>query len=93
MKQGEVARAQHLSTAIARLTTALFLESNPASVKYALSRLGLMSPRLRLPLVEPTTQVRRELDILLADLSERHADGLVINWRASRNQRVLAKAS
>jgi 4-hydroxy-tetrahydrodipicolinate synthase len=92
-KQGEIARAQLLSTAIAALTAALFRETNPAPVKYALSRLGLMSPRVRLPLVEPTTQSRRELDILLADLSERHADGLVMNWRACRKQRLLAKAS
>ncbi len=92
-KQGEIARAQHLSTAIAPLTAALFRETNPAPLKYALSRLGLTSPRVRLPLVEATAPSRRELDILLADLSERDADNLVMNWRACNKHRVFAKVS
>jgi 4-hydroxy-tetrahydrodipicolinate synthase len=92
-KQGEIARAQQLSTAIARLTTALFRETNPTPVKYVLSRLALISARVRLPLVGPTAQVRAELDIILAKLSERHKDGLVVNPRARSEYRVLAKAS
>ncbi|MFZ0839946.1 MAG: 4-hydroxy-tetrahydrodipicolinate synthase [Xanthobacteraceae bacterium] len=92
-KGGEFARAQHLSAAIAPLTAALLRESNPAPLKYALSRLGLMSPRVRLPLVEPTAQTTREIDVLLAELAERHADGLVVNWRACQKHRILAKAS
>jgi 4-hydroxy-tetrahydrodipicolinate synthase len=92
-KQGEIARAQHLSTATARLTAALFRETSPAPVKYALSRLGLISARVRLPLVGPTAQLRNELDIILADLSEKHADGLVVNWRPCRTQRLLARVS
>ncbi len=35
--QGQIARAQQLALVIARLTAALFRESNPAPVKYALS--------------------------------------------------------
>ncbi len=90
-KQGEIARAQRLSTAIAPLTTALLRETNPAPVKYALSRLGLMSARVRLPLVEPTAQSRREVDSILADLHERHGDGLVLNTKPSRG--IFARAS
>jgi 4-hydroxy-tetrahydrodipicolinate synthase len=92
-KQGEVARAQHLSTAIAPLTAALLRETSPAAVKYALSRLGLMPAGVRLPLVGPTAQSRSELDIILADLSERHAEGLIVNCRAWSKHRVLAKVS
>ena len=45
---------------LAQLSTALSRETNPAPLKYALSLLGLMSAKVRLPLVEPTLDTRRE---------------------------------
>ena len=51
-KQGQMARAQRLSDQTAPLTSALFREANPVPLKYAMCVLGLMSPRVRLPLVE-----------------------------------------
>ena len=92
-KRGELPRAQRLDADLARLTAALFREASPAPLKYALSRLGLMSSRLRLPLVEPTAQTRSELDKILADLSGRYGDGLVLNSRLSSKPAVLARAS
>ena len=40
----------------------LFLETNPAPVKYALSRMGLCSPEMRLPMWLPTQTTRRKID-------------------------------
>jgi 4-hydroxy-tetrahydrodipicolinate synthase len=51
-RQGQSCRAQHLAEVVARLTGALFCESNPVPVKYALSALKMMSPAVRLPLVD-----------------------------------------
>lgn len=51
-KQGELKVARSLAFQLAQLTAALLQEPTPAPLKYALSLLGLMSPRLRLPLVE-----------------------------------------
>jgi 4-hydroxy-tetrahydrodipicolinate synthase len=72
-KQGQLNRAQRLGAEIARLSAALFRESSPAPLKYALNRLGLMRPRVRLPLVEASVQLQSELDALIADLRERYA--------------------
>ncbi|HRC27693.1 MAG TPA: 4-hydroxy-tetrahydrodipicolinate synthase [Alphaproteobacteria bacterium] len=44
------------------LHRALFLETSPAPVKYALSRLGLCSEAVRLPLVPPGAATRRAVD-------------------------------
>ena len=44
------------------LCRALFLETNPAPIKYAMSRLGLCSPEIRLPLSPPSEDTRRILD-------------------------------
>jgi 4-hydroxy-tetrahydrodipicolinate synthase len=92
-KRGELPRAQRLDADLARLTAAQFREASPAPLKYALSRLGLMSARLRMPLVEPTAQTRSELDTILADLSGRYGEGLVRNSQLSSERDVLARAS
>jgi len=76
-RHGQLARAQRLMAPIAQLTAALFWESNPAPLKYALSRLGLMSSRLRLPLVEPSQQTRTAIATILARLCECYADSLI----------------
>jgi 4-hydroxy-tetrahydrodipicolinate synthase len=60
-KNGELREAQRISVALARLTAALFAETNPVPVKYALELLGMMSAEPRLPLVEGEEPMRREL--------------------------------
>jgi 4-hydroxy-tetrahydrodipicolinate synthase len=45
------AGARELDERLAGLHTALFVESNPIPVKWALGRLGLIGPGIRLPLV------------------------------------------
>jgi 4-hydroxy-tetrahydrodipicolinate synthase len=79
VKQGQVARAQEIAQALAPLTAALFRESNPAPVKYALSAMNLMSPRLRLPLVEPRDATKVEIDWVLARLAAERPGCLIGN--------------
>jgi 4-hydroxy-tetrahydrodipicolinate synthase len=68
LRQAQITRAQRLSHPIAQLTAALFRETNPAPVKFALSLFGLMTPRVRLPLVEIAEKTKRELAGIMARL-------------------------
>ena len=79
LKQGQAARAQRLATAVARLTGALFREGNPVPVKYALSSMDMMSPGVRLPLVELTNESKAEIDAVLAQVCEAYADYVIGN--------------
>jgi 4-hydroxy-tetrahydrodipicolinate synthase len=76
-RQGQMARAQRLSAEIAPVTSALFRESNPTPLKYALSLLDQMSPKVRLPLVEPTEQTKTELDAVMAQLCGTNSEHIV----------------
>jgi 4-hydroxy-tetrahydrodipicolinate synthase len=49
---GELDRARALDETLQALNDALFVESNPIPVKWALHQMGLISPKLRLPLTE-----------------------------------------
>jgi len=62
---GDLARARDLHYRLLPLMDALFVETNPAPVKYALSRLGLMAPDLRLPLAPLAEHSRRAVDEVL----------------------------
>jgi 4-hydroxy-tetrahydrodipicolinate synthase len=74
-------RTQPLAILLAQLTAALFRETNPAPLKYALSLLGLMSAKVRLPLVEPTQETRREVKAALAEVENGYADFMISGAR------------
>jgi 4-hydroxy-tetrahydrodipicolinate synthase len=76
-KQGQIARAQRLAAVAASLTAALSRESNPVPVKYALSVMNIVSPRVRLPLVELTNRTMAEIDGVLAQLGALYSDYLI----------------
>jgi 4-hydroxy-tetrahydrodipicolinate synthase len=76
-KQGQVSRAQRLARPIAQLTAALFRESNPVPLKHALSLCGLMSPRVRLPLVELSAQSQAELASVLVRMCEEYSEYII----------------
>jgi 4-hydroxy-tetrahydrodipicolinate synthase len=76
-KQGETARAQQLAAVIARLAAALARESNPAPVKYALSLMSLVSPQVRLPLVEVKSETKTEIERVLAQISAKYSGYLI----------------
>lgn len=61
-------RFASLRDALAPLNRVLFLETSPAPVKYALSRLGLCAETVRLPLVPPGPATRRAVDEALEKL-------------------------
>lgn len=87
-RRGDAMRARQLMLAIAPLTAALFCESNPAPLKYALSLCGLVSGRVRLPLFEISEQGRyliaEALVRLAAEYPEFTIDRAVAPDRPSR---------
>jgi 4-hydroxy-tetrahydrodipicolinate synthase len=58
MLAGDYARALTYQDRLMPLHTALFIETNPAGPKYALSALGRMSDEVRLPMVAATEPTR-----------------------------------
>ena len=68
------ARANDMNTARAihydymELVDALFIDGNPAGVKYVLEQMGICSSELRLPLVEPTNATKLLLEKLMQAL-------------------------
>jgi 4-hydroxy-tetrahydrodipicolinate synthase len=76
-KQGQMVRAQRLSGEIAPLTSALFRETNPVPLKYALSLLDLMSPKVRLPLVESNEQTKAELAVVMAQICDVNPEHII----------------
>jgi 4-hydroxy-tetrahydrodipicolinate synthase len=76
-KQGHIAGAQRLLLALAPLTAALFRETNPVPLKYALSLFGLMSPTVRLPLVELSAQAKAEVTCVLAGLCDEYSGSMI----------------
>ena len=53
---GDAAKTEELNQRLAGLHKALFLESNPIPVKWAVQQLGLIPPGIRLPLVALSAQ-------------------------------------
>jgi 4-hydroxy-tetrahydrodipicolinate synthase len=51
------------------LIDALFCETNPIPLKYALSRLGLCLGEVRLPLTEPSESAKAKVDKALLKFS------------------------
>ena len=65
--KGDFARALELQDVLMPLHDALFVETNPAPVKYAAWRLGLIeSPECRLPLAPVTESTKKIVDAALA---------------------------
>jgi len=65
--EGDAARALAIDERLQPLHRALFLESNPIPVKWAVAQLGLIPPGIRLPL---TPLDRRHHDIVLAAMKQ-----------------------
>jgi 4-hydroxy-tetrahydrodipicolinate synthase len=67
-QQGELQLARGLAARLGHLTAALSREPTPAPLKYALSLLGLMSPRVRLPLVELSDASKTDVTMAMETL-------------------------
>ena len=82
-RQGGMAKARQLAALAAPLTAVLFREPSPAPLKYALSLLRLMSPRVRLPLVELTEATKAEVAAVIDKTRDHDADCLIGTTRGS----------
>ena len=65
----ESLKAQH---ALSRVISALFLETNPAPIKYAMSKKGLCEPEMRLPMWMPTKATTDKIDAAIEEFE--HSD-------------------
>jgi 4-hydroxy-tetrahydrodipicolinate synthase len=63
---GDYDEAKRLDDTLQALNVALFVESNPIPVKWALSQMGLMLPGLRLPLTQYAPQYHDQMRSALA---------------------------
>lgn len=61
-REGDFLRARELNDRMMALHRALFLEPNPAGIKYALSRQGLCRNELRLPMTPVSEAVQEQID-------------------------------
>lgn len=65
---GDYKKALALQDRLTPLHDVLFIETNPAPVKYAVSRLGFISPEMRLPMVPLADASKKAIDKVLAGL-------------------------
>jgi 4-hydroxy-tetrahydrodipicolinate synthase len=77
LRHGQPARVQRLAQLLAPMTAVFAAESSPAPLKFALSMLGLMSPKVRLPLVEPSDPTKAAVASMLIQFCDEHADALI----------------
>jgi 4-hydroxy-tetrahydrodipicolinate synthase len=96
LKRNQMTQAQRFAVDFMKLTLALISETNPAPVKYALSLLNVMSPRVRLPLVELNNGTKANIASVLAQVCERYPDYVLGNPSAaepSLHQSIRAAAN
>ncbi len=65
---GDFAKARQLQDKYAILFDSMFIDTNPAPVKYCLAKMGIMKNELRLPLVEISAEKSKILDEILKDV-------------------------
>jgi 4-hydroxy-tetrahydrodipicolinate synthase len=92
-RQGQIAQAQRLADLAGQLTAALFRETSPVPLKYALSLLGLMSPAVRLPLVESSEQTRAEVAAIMTKLCDVYREDMIVRQLNAAPKRLWAEAS
>lgn len=65
---GDFVRARNLHYSFMNLVDLLFVDGNPAGVKYVLQQLGICEEELRLPLVSATKSTKESMDVIIAQL-------------------------
>lgn len=65
---GDFKKALALQDRLMPLHDVLFIETNPAPAKYAVSRLGLCTADMRLPMVPLSEASKHAIDVVLSDL-------------------------
>ncbi len=64
----DIATAEAMQAKLVPLIRALFCESSPSPIKYAMARLGHCAEDIRLPLLPATAATRAQVDAALAEL-------------------------
>jgi 4-hydroxy-tetrahydrodipicolinate synthase len=67
---GDFAKARTLHYSFMNLVDLLFVDGNPAGVKYALQQLGVCGEELRLPLVPATESTKKSMDVIMTKLEK-----------------------
>ena len=62
---GDYAKARDIELKLIKLHKDLFVSPSPGPTKYAMSRLGLCEPDIRLPLIGPDTAARKTVEAAL----------------------------
>jgi 4-hydroxy-tetrahydrodipicolinate synthase len=83
-RHGQIANARRWEGPVAKLTAALFRETSPAPLKYALSLFSLMSPKVRLPLVALSEQNQAAVAAALSQVCEFHPGQLIATLSQNR---------
>lgn len=65
--EGDYKTALALQDKLMPLFDAMFVDTNPGPVKYAVSRLGLCTDELRLPMVPVSEETKRIVDAAMAN--------------------------
>ena len=91
-RHGQIANARRWATPVGKLTAALFCETSPAPLKYALSLLGLMSPKVRLPLVEVAEANKADVTAVMVQVCEDYAGYMIgkVGGPAHNGHRAVA---
>jgi len=71
--KGDFSSALAIHERLMPLHKALFIEPNPAGIKYAVARLGFCNPSLRLPLVEIESATAKQIDGALINAGLLHS--------------------
>jgi 4-hydroxy-tetrahydrodipicolinate synthase len=66
VRSGDMPAAAKLDDTLQALNTALFVESNPIPVKWAVSQMGLIGPKMRLPMTTFAEQYHGQMRAALA---------------------------
>ncbi len=68
---GEYSRARDIQNKLTPLHQAMFVETNPIPVKYAVSLLGFCTPEIRLPLTQASPETRHKVEAAVKELGIR----------------------
>jgi 4-hydroxy-tetrahydrodipicolinate synthase len=68
MLAGDFKKALIMQDRLMPLFEVMFVETNPGPVKYAVSRLGICSAEMRLPMVPISDASKKAIDAVMADL-------------------------
>jgi 4-hydroxy-tetrahydrodipicolinate synthase len=86
--EGQIARAQQLAAVIARLSAVLLCQSDPVPLKYALSGMTAVFPRVRLPLVELMSENKAQIEEVLARMAAEYSGYMIGELRQYASNRI-----